>query len=169
MEKVFITKKFTHCKTLRTLKIDGFEIPDNKNIGKLFLKYELLFLDQANSSSDPSQILILQIPIPRASLPLSTPQLNFILSNGTPLRYNPHQVLLWFPYFVLPNSSTRTYRYWIYQSICQVKPIKFIIKLYTRCRQKAEFLRVASLSKSSNSVNNNSIFNIQYAEFSTKW
>ena len=35
-----------------------------------------------------------------------------------------------------------------------------------RCRQKAEFLRVASLSKSSNRVNNNSIFNIKYAEFS---
>ena len=128
LEKVFITKKFTHCKTLRTLKIDGFEIPDNKNIGKLFLKYELLFLDQANSSSNPSQILILQIPIPRASLP---PLLIFILFNGTPLRYNPHQVLHRFPYFFLPNSSTRTYRYWIYQSICQVKPIKFIIKLYT--------------------------------------
>ena len=131
LEKVFITKKFTHCKTLCTLKIDGFEIPDNKNIGKLFLKYEPLFLDQASSSSDPSQILIIQVSIPKASLPPSTPLLIFILSNGTPLRYNPHQVLHWFPYFVLPNSSTHTYRYLIYQSICQVKPIKFIIKIYT--------------------------------------
>ena len=57
LEKVFITKKSTQCKTSRTLKLDGFEIPDNKNIGKLFSKYELLFLDQANSSFDPSQIL----------------------------------------------------------------------------------------------------------------
>ena len=39
-----------------------FRIPDNKNIGKLFSKHELLFLDQANSSSDPSQILIIQFP-----------------------------------------------------------------------------------------------------------
>ena len=28
MQKVFITKKFTQCKTLHTLKIDVFEIPD---------------------------------------------------------------------------------------------------------------------------------------------
>ena len=69
LEKVFITNKFTQCiKTSRTLKIDPFEIPDNKYIGKLFSNYELLFLDQANFSSEPSQILILQFPIPRASL-----------------------------------------------------------------------------------------------------
>ena len=53
-------KKFTQCKTSHTLKIDVFEIPDNKNIGKLFSKYEPLFLDQANFSSDASQTLILQ-------------------------------------------------------------------------------------------------------------
>ena len=41
-----------------TLKIDAIEIQDNKNIGKLFSKYELLFLDQADSSSDASQMLI---------------------------------------------------------------------------------------------------------------
>ena len=71
MEKVFINEKFTQCKTSRTLKIDVFEIPDNKNIGKLFSKNELLFLDQVNSNSDPSQILTLQFPRPRASLPPS--------------------------------------------------------------------------------------------------
>ena len=59
LEKVFITKKFTQCKTSCMLITDVFEI------GKLFSKYELLFLDQANSSSDPSQILILQFSIPR--------------------------------------------------------------------------------------------------------
>ena len=42
MEKVFITKKCTHRKTLHTLKSDVFELPDNKNIGKLFSKHELL-------------------------------------------------------------------------------------------------------------------------------
>ena len=43
----------------------------------MFSKYELLFLDQANSSSDPSQILILQFPILRVSLPLSPSLSNF--------------------------------------------------------------------------------------------
>ena len=36
LEKVFITKKFTHCKTSLALKIDAFEITDNKNIGTVF-------------------------------------------------------------------------------------------------------------------------------------
>ena len=42
LEKVFITKKCTQHKTLRTLKTDVFELPDNENIGKLLSKYELL-------------------------------------------------------------------------------------------------------------------------------
>ena len=46
LEKVFITKKLTQCKTSRTLKTDGLEIPDNIS------KHELLSLDQDNSSSD---------------------------------------------------------------------------------------------------------------------
>ena len=69
--EVFITKKFSQYKISRTLKIDSPEIPDNKDIGKLFSKYELLFLDQANSSSDPSQRWTLRFPTPRASLPPS--------------------------------------------------------------------------------------------------
>ena len=77
MEKVFITEKSTHCKTSLTLKIDAFEIPDNKNIGKVFSKYELFFLHKANSSSDPSQILILKFLILRTPL---TP-LTFTISN----------------------------------------------------------------------------------------
>ena len=36
MEKVFIFKKSTQRKTLKTLKTDVFELPDNKIIGKLF-------------------------------------------------------------------------------------------------------------------------------------
>ena len=51
---VFITQKFTHYKTSRTLKLAVFKIPNNKNIGKLLLKYELLVLNQANSSSNLS-------------------------------------------------------------------------------------------------------------------
>ena len=81
LEKVFITKKFTHCKILCTLKIDVFEIPDNKNIGILFSKCELLFLNKANCSTDPSHILITQSSQPRSSLPLSPPLLNFMLYN----------------------------------------------------------------------------------------
>ena len=38
LEKVFITNKFSQCKTSRSLKIDVFEVPDSKNVGKLFSK-----------------------------------------------------------------------------------------------------------------------------------
>ena len=51
---VFITEKLAHYKTSRTLKCDVFKIPDNKNIEKLFSKYEVIFLDQASSGSNPS-------------------------------------------------------------------------------------------------------------------
>ena len=40
--------------------MDVLKIPDNKNIRKLFSKYELPFLGQVNSSSDASQVLLLQ-------------------------------------------------------------------------------------------------------------
>ena len=56
LQQVFITKKFTQCKTSRTLKIDVFEIPDYKGIRKLFSKYEPLFLDQKHFRFDSSQI-----------------------------------------------------------------------------------------------------------------
>ena len=81
LEKIFITKKLTRLKKSSSLKIDVLDIPDNKNIGKLFLIYKLLFLDQAKSSSDPSEILILRFPIPRASLPTSPSLSNFTLAN----------------------------------------------------------------------------------------
>ena len=105
---VFITKKFTQCKTLHTLKINLFEIQHNKNIGKLFPKYELLFLDQANSSSDPSQtdLLILRFPIPRASLPSLSSLSNFTLVNWSPFwtqSSSGSSCSSLFPYFVLPS------------------------------------------------------------------
>ena len=65
---VFITKKSNQCKTSCTLKIDVYEIPNNKHIRNCFSKYELLFQDQANSSSDRSKILILQSSIPTTFL-----------------------------------------------------------------------------------------------------
>ena len=89
LEKVFINKKFTQCKTSRTLKIDLFEIPDKKNIGKLFAKYELLFFNQANFCSDPSQIFMLQFPTPVASLSPLPSMSSFTLANwnGTSTQY----------------------------------------------------------------------------------
>ena len=164
--EVFATKKFTQYKRSRTLKIDSPEIPDNKNIGKLFSKYELLFLDQANSSSDTSQKWTLRFPTTRASLPLS-PSLFKVQSTEIPLQHNPHNVLHWFPYLVLPHATTHRHNYWMYQTIWQAKPIKLIIKLYADhdtlwvkqiTHQKAESLRAASLSKLDNTVNSNSIF-----------
>ena len=104
LEKVFNTKKFIQCKTSRTLKIDVFEILDKiKNIGELFSKYVLLFLDQASSSSDSFKILILQFHIPGASLPPSPSLSNLTQSSSrsslvslfcpTPFDHTPTQVL----------------------------------------------------------------------------
>ena len=45
LQKVSITKKCTQCKTLHTLKINVFELLDNKNIAELFSKYETFSLD----------------------------------------------------------------------------------------------------------------------------
>ena len=148
----------------------------NKNIGKLFSRYELLFLVLGNSNSDPSQILIQQFPIPRASLTISVefypsqlkPFFNLILI----------MLLIGLPILYYPNSTTRHHKYCIFQSICQDKPMKLIIKLYSdhntlqvkqASHQKAESLKGSSLSKLDNTVDNNSIFNTKYAEFSTKW
>ena len=140
-------------------------MPYDKNIGKLFSKHELLFLDQANSSSDPSQVLIQKFPITRAPLPPSSSLSNFTnclanclqisLANWNSLQHNPYNVLHWFPYFFLSHSATCHHKYLIYQNICNAQPSKFIIKLYTdhnalwvkrATYQKAESLRAASLS-----------------------
>ena len=82
-----------------------------------------------------------------------------------------------FPFF-LTHSTTSHHTYWIYQTICKVKPIKFSIKLYTdlntlcikrATHQRGEYLRADFLSRLDNTVNNNSIFDTKYVEFSTKW
>ena len=60
----------------------------------------------------------------------------------------------------------------------KAKPIKFIIKLYPgyntfwvkhATHQRDESLRATSYSKLDNMVDNNSISNTKYAEFSRKW
>ena len=135
----------------------------------MFSKWELLFLDQANCNSDPSQIPILWFP--HLELPCLPHHRRQILpwQTETCLKHNPHS----FSYFLLPYSTTRNHKYWIYQTIWQSQPIKFIIKLYTLWlkhanHQEAESLRDPSLSKLDSTVNNNSIFNTKYAEFLTK-
>ena len=87
--KVFVTNKFTQCKTSRTLKVDVFEITDNKNIGKLSSKYELLLLDQANSSSDPSQALTLRFLIFSYPIqPNATTSIGYTKAYGKPSQSN---------------------------------------------------------------------------------
>ena len=157
------------------MNIHVLKIKDNKSIRKLFSKHKLLFLDQAFSSSDPFQILILQVPISRAYRPPSPSLSNFTLANWNPLQHNRHHCL---PYFVLPYSTTIHHKYAIYQTICKAKTIKFIIKINAdhnalwvkhATYQKVESLRAASLTKLDNIVINSSIFNTKDAKFSTKW
>ena len=81
LEKILSNKKSTQFKTSRILKIYEFEILDNKNTRKLSSKFELLFLDQINSSSDSSQVFILRVAVPRASLPPSPSLSNFGSAN----------------------------------------------------------------------------------------
>ena len=106
---------------------------------------------------------------------LSSPFLsnsNFALANWNPSSTQSSLLSYWFSYFVLTHLTTYHYKYWIYQTIWQTKPIKFIIKLYTdhnnlrvthATYQKAESLRADFLSKLDNKVNNNSISNTKYA------
>ena len=61
LQKVLISTKFTQYKTSRTLNINRFGVADNKNIGKLFSKYDLFFLDQADFRSDRKIILTITI------------------------------------------------------------------------------------------------------------
>ena len=46
-------------------------------------------------------------------------------------QHYPHHVFHRFPYFVLPYSTTRHHKYWIYQTIWQSNSIKFFITLFT--------------------------------------
>ena len=89
-------------------------------------------MDQANSSSDPSQILILQFFIPTASLPSSPSLQNFTTSIGDQSEANQiyYQAM---------------YRFWA-----------FSVKHATQ--QKFESLRATFLPKLHNMVNSNSDF-----------
>ena len=93
------------------------------------------------------------------------------------LQRNLHHVRPQFLIFFIPHLTTR-HNYWKYQTTCQAKLIKFIIRLYTSHNvllvkqttyQKAETLRTVFLSELGNMIHNNSIFNTKCPEFSTKW
>ena len=150
-------------------------MPDNKNIGKLFSKYKLLFLDQINSSSDPSQTLMLQFPISRASLIISV---KFYPSQLKPF-FNTifTMFLIGFPILSYPIRPQVTTSIRYTKAYAKSNLSKFIVKLYADHKnvlikharhQKAESLRSASLSKLENTIKNNYIFNTKYTEFSIK-
>ena len=128
----------------------------NKNIKKLFPQYEPLFstklipvlLHLKYWSYDSPYIELTWIPHHLYQV-LSYP-------TETPLQPNNHHLLQWFSYFVLPHSTKRHHKYWLYQTIWQAKPIKFIIKLFTdhhtlwvkhATHQKTESPRAAIPSK----------------------
>ena len=128
----------------------------NKNIKKLFPQYEPLF-----STKLIPVLLHLKYwsyDSPYIELPWIPHHLYQVLSypTETPLQPNNHHLLQWFSYFVLPHSTKRHHKYWLYQTIWQAKPIKFIIKLFTdhhtlwvkhATHQKTESPRAAIPSK----------------------
>ena len=128
----------------------------NKIIKKLFPQYEPLFstklipvlLHLKYWSYDSPYIELTWIPHHLYQV-LSYP-------TETPLQPNNHHLLQWFSYFVLPHSTKRHHKYWLYQTIWQLKTIKFIIKLFTdhhtlwvkhATHQKTESPRAAIPSK----------------------
>ena len=71
------------------------------------------------------------LPISTASL-LPSPSLSTFIQakwNYSSTQSSSYSLLV--SLFLLPNSTTDHHKYWIYQTICQAKSIKFIIKLYT--------------------------------------
>ena len=134
--------------TSHTLKIDVFELPGNKNIEKLFSKYELFFPNQANFSSDLSHILMLQHPVLISSLSPSSLLFNFVLKNW--ILNSTILIMLSLGFLISP------YPIWPlaidigYTQISQDKPIKSIImlstdhKTKTHNHQKAKYLRAVS-------------------------
>ena len=73
------------CKTSRILKIDVFEVPDKLKIMKNCSQNMNCLIQQANSSYDPSKILILQFPMPTDFLPPLPSLSNFNSSQLKPL------------------------------------------------------------------------------------
>ena len=83
------------------------------------------FPNQTNFSSGPSQILILQHPIPISSLLLSPSLSNFALVKLKPFMLFFGRTASSYP--IQPHA----YKYWICKILYQAKPIKSIIMPYT--------------------------------------
>ena len=132
LEKVFITKKFTECKTSRNLKFEVIEMPDKKNIGKFFSKYELLFQLWSISNIDTT------ISIPRTSLPPLPSLSHLTLANWN-------------------SSSTQSSSWSVSVSLFCPTILCFCAKHATH--QKSESLRSTFLSNLDNMDSDNSIFN----------
>ena len=130
------------------------------------------FPNQTNFSSGPSQILILQHPIPVSSLLLSPSLSNFALENWNPscsfLVLLPRPTL--FNHMPTSIGYTKSYAKPSQSSLllCHIQIIK-PYKSQTHIHQKAKFLKAASLSKLNNMVNTNSISNTKCVEYSIKW
>ena len=120
--------EITLCETLYNLKTDVFELLDNKNIGALFSKYEMFFLDQANFSSNSFQIWQLQYPIPRASLPPLPFLSNFTLANWNPSTTQSSSCSSSVSLFC-SSPFNHTSSYWMYQTIYQAKPETEIVEV----------------------------------------
>ena len=101
--------------------------PDNKNIRKYFQNMKcfpwsklisvLIYLSYWRYNTPSLQLLCLHHHLCQIS-PWPT---------QTPFQRNRHHVLHRLPYFFLPHSTT-CHNYWIHQTICQVKPIKYQVK-----------------------------------------
>ena len=99
-----------------------------KNIGALFSKYEMFFLDQANFSSNSFQIWQLQYPIPRASLPPLPFLSNFTLANWNPSTTQSSSCSSSVSLFC-SSPFNHTSSYWMYQTIYQAKPETEIVEV----------------------------------------
>ena len=132
---------------------------------------------ELRACSESYQTLMLQFPTPGASL-FPWPSLsNFNLAKWSHLRRRPYHILYQFPYFVLPIRPqattsigyTKPYAKPSHSSLLLTYIQIIILVAQTRYPPKSWVWRVASQSKLDNMVNNSSLFNTKYAEFSTNW
>ena len=134
----------------------------------MFSECKLLFSDQANPSS-----AILQLPITFSFSASLTISVQFYSSQLNPL-FKTILIIFFisfliFPYPIWPHATTSIGYTKPYAKPSQLNQYHNTLWAKYATHQKAESLRAASISKVDNTVNNSSIFNTKYAEFSTKW
>ena len=134
----------------------------------MFSKCKLLFSDQANPSS-----AILQLPITFSFSASLTISVQFYSSQLNPL-FKTILIIFFigfliFPYPIWPHATTSIGYTKPYAKPSQLNQYHNTLWAKYAAHQKVESLRAASISKVDNTVNNSSIFNTKYAEFSTKW